>query len=74
MEGGGERGPLWSISTSIIIGEHMKPLGFKFHQNRAINEEIYFWWGKILSGDPKGGRVTQFQKIKKFLHRTVVLT
>ena len=60
---GGEEGPLSLISISIIIGEHIKTLCFKFHQNRAINEEFYFWGGKILSGGPKRGRVARFQKI-----------
>ena len=36
----------------------MKTLCFKFHQNRAVNEEFYFWAGKILSG----GR--EFQEYK----------
>ena len=40
----------------------MKTLCFKFHQNRAINEEFYFWGGKILSVGPKGGRVARFNK------------
>ena len=56
-EGGGERGPLSLISISIIIGEHMKTLCFKFDKNRAVNEEFYFWGGKILSRSPKGSRV-----------------
>ena len=50
----------------------MKTLCFKFHQNRAVNEEFYFWGGKILSGSSKGGRVARFQKIYKSLYRTVV--
>ena len=33
---GGEGGP---YSIPIIIGEHMKMLCLKFHQNRTINEE-----------------------------------
>ena len=52
----------------------MKTLCFKFHQDRAINEEFYFWGGKILSGGPMGGRVAQFKKIEKSLYRTVVST
>ena len=50
----------------------MKTLCFKFHQNRAINEEFYVWGeGKILSRGPKGGREARF---KKSLHRTVIST
>ena len=52
----------------------MKTLCFKFHQNRAINEEFYFWGGKIISEGPKGGRVARFQKIEKSLYKTVVST
>ena len=52
----------------------MKTLGFKFHKNRAINEEFYFWGGKILSGGPKGGRVDRFKKSEKSLYRTMVST
>ena len=49
-------------------------LCLKFHQNRAKNEEFYFWWGKILSRGPKRGRVARFKKIEKSLYRTVVST
>ena len=48
----------------------MKMLCFKFHQNRAINEEFYFWGGIF----PKGGRVARFKNIEKFLYRTAVST
>ena len=65
-------GPHFQILFVFIIDKDMKTLGFKFHQNRAVYEEFYFWGGKILSGDPKGGRVARFQKIEKSLHITVV--
>ena len=39
--GEGEGGFLSLISISVIIGEYMKTLCFKFHQNRAVNEEFY---------------------------------
>ena len=52
----------------------MKTLCFKLHENRAVNEEFYFWEGNILSGGRKGGRVARFQKIEKSLYRTVVST
>ena len=42
----------------------MKTLCFKFHQNRAINEEFCFWRGKILFEGPKGGRVARLKKSK----------
>ena len=45
----------------------MKTLCFKFQQNRAINEEFYFWGGKILSGGPMGSRVARFKKNRKIL-------
>ena len=50
----------------------MKTLCFKFHQNRAINEESYFWGGKILSGVPRGAERPDLKKIEKSLYRTVV--
>ena len=66
-EGGGERGPLSKISISIIIGKHMKTLCLKFHQDRAINEEFYFWgggqnsfWG---SQGRQSGPISKIQKI-----------
>ena len=41
---GGEAKVLHSkILISIIIGNHMKMLRFKFHQNRTINEEFDFF-------------------------------
>ena len=49
-------------------------IGFKFLQNWAINEEFYFWGGKILFGGPTGGRVARFLKIEKSLYRTVIST
>ena len=33
----------------------METLCFKFHQNWAINEEFYFWGGKILFMDEDEG-------------------
>jgi len=53
------------MSISIIIGEHMKTLCFKFYQNRAINEKFYFWGGKIISRGTKGGTVARFKKKTK---------
>ena len=70
-EGGGG-GHLIIISISIIVGEHMKTLSFKFNQNQEIHEEFDFWGGNIFSGGPKGRRVVRFKKIKKSLYRTVV--
>ena len=53
----------------------MKMLCFKFHRNRAINEEFDLWEGQIHSGDPKGGRGTRFEKkIDKASYTTGVLT
>ena len=42
----------------------MKTLCFKFHQNRAINEEFYLWGGKILSGGPMGAEWPDLKKLK----------
>ena len=56
------------------MGIHMKILCFKFHQNRAVNEEFDFWGSQILSGGPEGSKMNQFKKIKKALHRTMFST
>ena len=54
----------------------MKTLCFKIHQNRAINEEFYFWGegGKIISRGPKGAEWPDLRKIEKSIHRTMVST
>ena len=49
-------------------------LCFKFHKNRAINENFDFWRGQNLSGGPEEGRATGFHKIEKDSYRTVVST
>ena len=63
---GGEGGPLSLISISIIIGEHMKTLCFKFHP-KSVSFRVLVLGGKILSGGPKGGRVARFKKNLKIL-------
>ena len=45
----------------------------QFHKNRVINEDFYFWGGKILSGGPKGGRVARFKKNQKTLIQNGVI-
>ena len=66
----GERGegdPSSYIFISIIIGEHMKTLCFKFHQNRATNEELYFWGGKNSFWGSQGGQSGPISKNRKIL-------
>ena len=51
-EGGGQGDPhSWTL-ISIIIGKHVKMFCSKFQQNRTINEEFDFFWGR--GGGGKG--------------------
>ena len=60
FEGGGGGGfPYHKFISQLLL---VSTLSFKFHQNRAINEEFYFCGGKIHPGGPKGGRVARIQK------------
>ena len=49
-------------------------LRFKFRQNRSINEDFYFWGGKILSENAEENGGTCFQKFVKTSYRMVVPT
>ena len=51
---------------SIIIGEHMKMLCFKFYQNRLINEEFDFWGEPNSFGSLEGGVGVWFQNREKY--------
>ena len=60
-EEGGKRTPISKfLSQTIIVGTHMKLLGFKFQQNRTINEKFDFFEGG------GGGRRGKWPSIYKF--------
>ena len=71
IERGGPGQDPHDLEITIIVV--MQMLCFKFPQNRAINEEFYFWGAKFFLGVPRGAEWPDF-KNQKIHIQTMVST